>query len=258
MSNVVLVKNIKKVFYVTINRPDKLNALSIEVWHELGKVFDDFENSDAKVCVLRGSGNKAFVAGADIDAYRTMSAKEFSEFIIEAGKIANRIFEIPKPFIAAIFGYALGGGLELALHCDLIVANKSAKLGLPEANLGLLPGGGGTQIVPRLIGIAKTNDMIMRGRWLRGEEALNCGLISCVLDDEKYEEELAEYVAEVLKRAPLALGVLKKLVREGLDLPFSDALKLEMVMTAPLIETADGREGVGAFIEKRTPDFKGY
>lgn len=258
MSNVVLVKNIEKVFYVTINRPDKLNALSIEVWHELGKAFDDFENSDAKVCVLRGSGNKAFVAGADIDAYQTMSAKEFSEFIIEAGKIANRIFEIPKPFIAAIFGYALGGGLELALHCDLIVANKSAKLGLPEANLGLLPGGGGTQIVPRLIGIAKTNDMIMRGRWLRGEEALNCGLISCVLDDEKYEEELAEYVAEVLKRAPLALGVLKKLVREGLDLPFSDALKLEMVMTAPLIETADGREGVGAFIEKRTPDFRGY
>lgn len=257
MSSVVLVEKIDKVFYVTINRPDKLNALSIEVWHELGKAFDEFENSDAKVCVLRGSGNKAFVAGADIDAYRTMSAKEFSEFIIEAGKIADRIFKIPKPFIAAIYGYALGGGLELALHCDLIVANRSAKLGLPEANLGLLPGGGGTQIVPRLIGIAKTNDMIMRGRWLRGEEALNCGLISCVLSDENYEDELAEYVAEVLKRAPLALGVLKRLVREGLDLPFSDALNLEIEMTAPLIETADGREGVGAFIEKRKPDFKG-
>lgn len=258
MSSVVLVKNINKVFYVTINRPDKLNALSIEVWNELGKAFDEFENSDARVCVLRGSGNKAFVAGADIDAYRTMSAKEFSAFIIEAGKIAGRIFEIPKPFIAAIYGYALGGGLELALHCDLIVANKSAKLGLPEANLGLLPGGGGTQIVPRLIGVAKTNDMIMRGRWLRGEEALNCGLISCVLDDENYEEELAEYISEVLKRAPLALGVLKKLVRKGLDLPFSDALNLEIEMTAPLIETADGREGVGAFIEKRSPDFKGH
>lgn len=258
MSSVVLIKKIDKVFYVTINRPDKLNALSIEVWNELGKAFDEFENSDAKVCVLRGSGNKAFVAGADIDAYRTMSAKEFSAFIIEAGKIADRIFEIPKPFIAAIYGYALGGGLELALHCDLIVANKSAKLGLPEANLGLLPGGGGTQIVPRLIGVAKTNDMIMRGRWLRGEEALNCGLISCVLDDENYEEELAEYILEVLKRAPLALGVLKKLVREGLDLPFSDALNLEIEMTAPLIETADGREGVGAFIEKRSPDFKGH
>ena len=240
MSNVVIVRNFEKVFYVTINRPDKLNALSIEVWHELGKAFDEFEKSDARVCVLRGAGDKAFVAGADIDAYRTMSAKEFSDFIVEAGKIADRIFEIPKPFIAAIYGYALGGGLELALHCDLIVANKSAKLGLPEANLGLLPGGGGTQIVPRLIGVAKANDMIMRGRWLRGEEALN-----------------AEYVSEVLKRAPLALGVLKNLVRQGLDLPFMDALKLEIKMTAPLIETADGREGVAAFIEKRAADFKG-
>jgi enoyl-CoA hydratase/carnithine racemase len=116
MPSVVLVKNIDKVFYITINRPDKLNALSIEVWHELEKAFDEFEVSDARVCVLRGSGNKAFVAGADIDAYRTMSAKDFREFIIEAGKIANRIYEIPKPFIAAIYGYALGGGLELALH----------------------------------------------------------------------------------------------------------------------------------------------
>jgi enoyl-CoA hydratase/carnithine racemase len=257
MSDVVLVKNVERVFYITINRPDKLNALSIEVWHELGKAFDEFEKSDARVCVLRGSGNKAFVAGADIDAYRTMSAKDFGDFIVEAGKIADRIFEIPKPFIAAIYGYALGGGLELALHCDLIVANKSAKLGLPEANLGLLPGGGGTQIVPRLIGVAKANDMIMRGRWLRGEEALNCGLISSVLDDEKFEEELAEYVSEVLKRAPLALGVLKNLVRQGLNLPFMDALKLEIEMTAPLIETADGREGVAAFIEKRAADFKG-
>jgi len=257
MSDIVLIKNVDKVCYVTINRPEKLNALSIQVWHELGKAFDEFEKSDAKVCVLRGAGNKAFVAGADIDAYRTMSTNEFSEFIIEAGKIANRIFEIPKPFVAAIYGYALGGGLELALHCDLIVANKSAKLGLPEANLGLLPGGGGTQIVPRLIGVAKANDMIMRGRWLRGEEALNCGLISCVLDDDNYEEELSEYVAEVVKRAPLALGVLKKLVRAGLDLSFPDALNLEIQMTAPLIETADGREGVGAFIDKRPPDFKG-
>ena len=154
------------------------------------------------------AGKKAFVAGADIDAYRTMSAKDFREFIVEAGKIANRIYEIPKPFIAAIYGYALGGGLELALHCDLVVANKSAKLGLPEANLGLLPGGGGTQIVPRLIGVAKANDMIMRGRWLRGEEALNCGLISSVFDDEKYEEELAEYgvifcsITEAIKDYP--------------------------------------------------------
>jgi enoyl-CoA hydratase/carnithine racemase len=200
MSNVVLVETKGSVYYVTINRPDKLNALSWEVWQELGKAFDAFEKSDARVCVLSGSGKKAFVAGADIDAYRTMSTKEFSEFIVEAGKIANRIYEIPKPFIAAIYGYALGGGLELALHCDLVVANKSAKLGLPEANLGLLPGGGGTQIVPRLIGVAKTNDMIMRGRWLRGEEALNCGLISSIFDDEKYEVNGHMYrIVDILK-----------------------------------------------------------
>lgn len=257
MSEVVLTREESGVFYVTINRPEKLNALSVEVWNRLGEAFDEYERSNANLCVLRGAGDKAFVAGADIDQYRTMTENEFRNFIIEAGKVANRIFDIPKPFLAAIYGYALGGGLELALHCDLVVANRSAKLGLPEANLGLLPGGGGTQIVPRLVGRVKANEMIMRGRWLRGEEAMYSGLISSVFDDDKYEEQLQEYISEVLKRAPLALKVAKKLIQRGMEVVFDESLKLEIEMTAPLIESADGREGVAAFLDKRSSSFIG-
>jgi len=253
----VLTKIADEVFYVTINRPEKLNALSVNVWKLLGEAFDAFALSDAKVCVLRGAGDRAFVAGADIDQYRTITKEEFKDFILFAGAIADKIFKIQKPFIAAIYGYALGGGLELALHCDLVVANRSAKLGLPEANLGLLPGGGGTQIVPRLIGKMKANDMIMRGRWLRGDEALNSGLISCVFDDEKFEDELAEYISEVKKRAPLAVGMLKRLVNEGLDIPFEAGMNLEIELTPELIETKDGREGVAAFLDKRSSNFIG-
>jgi enoyl-CoA hydratase/carnithine racemase len=257
MEPVVLTARAGQAFHVTINRPDKLNALSVEVWERLGDAFEEFAQSDARVCVLQGAGRKAFVAGADIEQYLGMSQKAFEKFIVDAGRVANRIFEIPKPFIAAIYGYALGGGLELALHCDLIVANKSAKLGLPEANLGLLPGGGGTAITPRLIGRAKTNEMIMRGRWLRGEEASNCGLISAVLDDDNFDEELAKYVEEVCKRGPLAIGTLKAIHNKGASLSLADALQLEIDLTSPLMESHDGQEGVRAFMEKRESNFNG-
>jgi enoyl-CoA hydratase/carnithine racemase len=257
MEPVVLTARAGEAFHVTINRPDKLNALSVEVWERLGDAFEEFAQSDARVCVLQGAGRKAFVAGADIEQYLGMSQKAFEKFIVDAGRVANRIFEIPKPFIAAIYGYALGGGLELALHCDLIVANKSAKLGLPEANLGLLPGGGGTAITPRLIGRAKTNEMIMRGRWLRGEEASNCGLISAVLDDDNFDEELAKYVEEVCKRGPLAIGTLKAIHNKGASLSLADALQLEIDLTSPLMESHDGQEGVRAFMEKRESNFNG-
>ena len=257
MEPVVISKIEGKIFYVTINRPDKLNALSAEVWQLLGKAFEEFARSEALVCVLQGAGRKAFVAGADIEQYVGMSQKAFEKFIKEAGAVADRIFEIPKPFIAAIYGYALGGGLELALHCDLVVANRSAKLGLPEANLGLLPGGGGTAITPQLIGRMKTNEMIMRGRWLRGEEASNCGLISAVLDDDNFDEELNNYIDEVCKRGPLAIGTLKSIHDQGASLSLRDALNLEIELTSPLIESHDGQEGVAAFIEKRESKFNG-
>ena len=257
MEPVVLTARAGQAFHVTINRPDKLNALSVEVWERLGDAFEEFAQSDARVCVLQGAGRKAFVAGADIEQYLGMSQKAFEKFMVDAGRVANRIFEIPKPFIAAIYGFALGGGLELALHCDLIVANKSAKLGLPEANLGLLPGGGGTAITPRLIGRAKTNEMIMRGRWLRGEEASNCGLISAVLDDDNFDEELAKYVEEVCKRGPLAIGTLKAIHNKGTSLSLVDALHLEIDLTSPLMESHDGQEGVRAFMEKRESNFNG-
>jgi enoyl-CoA hydratase/carnithine racemase len=253
--SVVTTHEKNSVFYVTINRIEKHNALSVEVWKLLGEAFDYYAKSNLKLCVLRGAGDQAFIAGADIEQYRTMSQQEFKEFIVYAGAIQNKIFEIPKPFLAAIKGYALGGGLELALHCDLVVANRSAKLGLPELSLGLLPGGGGTQIVPRLVGRVKANEMMMRGRWLRGEESLNCGLISALFEDDTFDTELDEYISEVLKRAPSAISVLKGLMRSGLDLDLLEALKLEIELTHKLIDSSEGREGVSAFLEKRPPSF---
>jgi enoyl-CoA hydratase/carnithine racemase len=136
-----------------------------------------------------------------------------------------------------------------------VVANRSAKLGLPELSLGLLPGGGGTQIVPRLVGRVKANEMMMRGRWLRGEESLNCGLISALFEDDTFDTELDEYISEVLKRAPSAISVLKGLMRSGLDLDLLEALKLEIELTHKLIDSSEGREGVSAFLEKRPPSF---
>jgi enoyl-CoA hydratase/carnithine racemase len=255
--SVVLSMKREDYFEIIINRPAKLNALTWEVYEKLGAAVDDFAQSDSRVAVIRGAGGRAFVAGADIDQYVDMSEAKFSEFIQFGCNEMRKIMTTPKPLIAAIQGYALGGGLELALHCDLIVATPNSKFGLPEALLGLLPGGGGTQLLPRLIGRVKANELIMRGRWLSGKEALDCGLLSALIEEENFESDLLKYVQEVNKRAPLAHGILKKLVYDGLELGLDDALQLELTRTAPLIESKDGREGVRAFIDKRPPKFNG-
>jgi enoyl-CoA hydratase/carnithine racemase len=245
------------VFEITINRPEKLNALNLEVYKNLGLALNRFAKSTARICVLRGARGKAFVAGADIDQYVGMNGVEFRSFIDFGFRVMRQMMEIPKPIIAAVNGYALGGGLELAMHCDLIVASTSSKLGLPEALLGLLPGGGGTQLLPRLIGRMRANDLIMRGRFIGAQEAFDCGLISAIFSETTFEEELQTYIAQLLKHSPLAQGMLKKLIYAGLELPLIQAMTLESEMTSELINTEDAREGIQAFVEKRKPKFKG-
>ena len=186
-----------------------------------------------------------------------MSQDQYQEFVTLGAAVMKKIMDVPKPVIAAIRGYALGGGLELALHCDLIVASESSKLGLPEALLGLLPGGAGTQLLPRLIGRVRANDLIMRGRFLSAQEAFDGLMISAVFNDADFDTELETYIAQILKHAPLAQGLLKSLIYEGLDLTLEEAITLEANRTAQLMDTADAREGIAAFVEKRKPKFTG-
>jgi len=254
-SPVILAKNLGETFEITFNRPEKLNALTPQVYQELEIAINAFENSNARVCVLRGAGDKAFIAGADIQHYVGITKKDYSDFMIYGHKVTQRLRSIPKPFIAAINGYALGGGLEIALNCDLIVVSDSSKLGLPEAFLGLLPGGGGTQLLSRLIGRVRANDLIMRGRFLTATEAFQYGFVSQVISADKFEEDLAIYVGQVLKHAPKAQGMLKGLIYDGLDLPLLEAIALETYRTAELIESDEGIEGINAFVEKRKPRF---
>lgn len=254
-SPVILAENLGEIFEITFNRPEKLNALTPQVYRELKSAVEGFEQSVARVCVLRGAGDKAFIAGADIQHYVGITKEDYSDFMKFGHEVTQRIRSIPKPFIAAINGYALGGGLEIALNCDLIVASDSSKLGLPEALLGLLPGGGGTQLLPRLIGRVRANDLIMRGRFLTASEAFQYGFVSQVISTEKFEDELEIYIKQVLKHAPGAQGVLKGLIYDGLDLPLTEAIKLETLRTSELIESDEGIEGITAFVEKRKPDF---
>ena len=254
-SPVIIAKNLGEIFEITFNRPEKLNALTPEVYRELESAIKVFEQSAARLCVLRGAGDKAFIAGADIQHYVGIKKKDYSDFMNFGHEVTRRIRSIPKPFIAAINGYALGGGLEIALNCDLIVASDSSKLGLPEALLGLLPGGGGTQLLPIFFGRGRANHWIMRRRFLTASEAFQYGFVSQVISAEKFEDELDIYIKQVLKHAPKAQGMLKGLIYDGLDLPLSEAIKLESLRTSEVIESDEGIEGITAFVEKRKPDF---
>ena len=256
-SPVQIVQDSSEVFTIIFNRPEKLNALTPTVYRELEGAVQTFAKSSARLCVLRGAGDRAFISGADIEHYVGITREAYTEFMEYGHVVMETIRRTPKPFIAAINGYALGGGLEIALHCDLVVASEKSKLGLPEALLGLLPGGGGTQLLPRLVGRIRANDLIMRGRFLTAKEAFDCGFVSAVFSDDGFDDELKEYLRQLLKHGPKAQAMIKGLIYDGLDLPLRDAIKLETARTSQLIDSDDGREGVAAFVAKRKPNFGG-
>jgi enoyl-CoA hydratase len=253
---VVLASTDGPVATITINRPKQLNALNPEVYARLHAAFTSLpSDGSVRVVLLRGSGTRAFVAGADISDYVDADEQRFRAFIDQGHALMADMAAMPIPIVAVIHGYALGGGMELALACDLVVAARSAKLGLPEATLGLLPGGGGTVRLPRLVGRLAANDLLLRARMVHAEDALRMGLVSSVVDDDAIEAELRRITADILRLSPAAVGLGKQLLREQADLPLTAALTREAAATSPLIETADGREGVLAFIEKRRAAF---
>lgn len=241
---------------ITINRPDALNALNNEVISELGLALEVAETDlEVRALIITGVG-RAFVAGADIANLRQL-ADGFSgrEASLAGQDLMNGLAALPFPTIAAINGFALGGGLELALAADLRIAGPKARLGLPEVSLGLIPGYGGTQRLPRLIGVGRALDLILTGRHVDAQEALSLGLVNRIADDPV--QAARDLARTCLKNAPIAIGLAKEAVVRGLDVTLPQGLEIEADLFGMATTTEDMKEGTQAFLEKRTADFKG-
>ncbi len=244
------------VAVITIDRQSALNALNQDVLAELALAFEVAETDvEVRALVVTGAG-RAFVAGADIGELQQLNDPFAGrEAALVGQEVMNSLAAMPFPTVAAINGFALGGGLELALAADMRVAATGAKLGLPEVGLGLIPGYGGTQRLPRLVGKGRALEIIFTGRHVTADEALQMGLVNRVADDALAAAmELAQMAA---KNAPVALGLAKEAVVRGLDLTLPEALEVEADLFGMVTTTADMREGTAAFLEKRKADFKG-
>lgn len=242
------------VAYVSLNRPHRLNAINSEMRDELPRVFSELrENPDVRVIVLRGEGGKAFSAGADITEFTGGKPYQF----VELGEFFRAPELCPKPVIAAIDGFALGGGLELALACDFRVASRRSEVGQPEIHLGLIPGGGGTQRLLRLVGPSRAKEICMLGERLSAEQAHAWGLIDHVYENDKFEQEVKAFAEKLAERAPIAVRLTKQIINAGADCSLEAALLMEREAFGLLFSTEDMLEGVNAFLTKKKPEFKG-
>jgi enoyl-CoA hydratase/carnithine racemase len=261
MSEFVKVEHDGRVAIVTLDHPP-VNALSARLLEELEEEYDRLDRSEETcVIVLRGEGEKAFVAGADITEFPAM--REQIEESAESGsargvqKLTARLEAGRTPVIAAIHGYCLGGGLELAMACDIRIAAEDAQLGQPEIKLGLIPGGGGTQRLPRLVGQGRALYLNLTGDPISGAQAYDWGLVERVVPREGLMDAALELARTLSERSPFAMGVIKELAAETRDLPLSEGLRREAKGFIRCIGSADGAEGVMAFLEKRKPEFTG-
>jgi enoyl-CoA hydratase len=243
---------------VTINRPKSLNALSPKVIAELTQAMHAIgADSSARAVLVTGAGEKAFVAGADIAEMTQMSPLALREFALAALHLTRYMEAMPVPVIALVNGYALGGGCELAMACDWVIASEKAQFGQPEVNLGINPGFGGTQRLTRLVGKARALEMTLTGRNLKADEALRIGLVNHVVAPEALLEKGLEQARLIAGKGPMAVKLTKHLVQHGQDLDLENALRLEADVFGLLCGTEDKREGMAAFVEKRPPKFVG-
>lgn len=242
----------------TLNRPDKLNALNKEVFDELQTLMDVLEtDKTARALIFTGAGEKAFCVGADLKERQGMNEKSILARFDFVHALYQRIEKLPFPVIAAIGGAALGGGLELALTADLRVASDNAVLGLPEVDLAIIPGNGGTQRLPRVIGTARAMEMVLLGRRISAQEALEYGLIQALVAPGYALSHAKQWAMKMMEAGPLAIRQGKKAIRQGIELPLSQALKFEVECYRPLIASKDRVEGMKAFLEKRKPQYTG-
>jgi len=249
---------------LTIDRPKVHNALDFETSDALVDAWMRFRNDDAlRVAILTGAGDRAFCAGADLrdvgDFYEKLTSAERlrrSEEVPGLGGITKNLV-IDKPIIAAVGGYCLAGGLEVALACDLRIASENATFGLPEVTRGMIPGAGGTQRLPRLIGPERALDMILTGRRIDAREAERIGLVSRVVAPDALRKEALRLACSIADNGPVAVRAAKVAVWRGLDLPLEEGLRLEQLLAEPVRQSEDAREGPRAFLEKRKPEFQG-
>ncbi|HEC81721.1 MAG TPA: crotonase [Thermoplasmatales archaeon] len=253
----IVVEKKESVAKITINRPEVLNALNTETLLELSKAFDELnEDKKVKVVMLTGAG-KAFIAGADIKQMKDMTSLEAKTFAETGHNLLRKIEESRLVVIAAVNGYALGGGCEVMMACDIVVAAKNAKIGQPEINLGIHPGFGGTQRLPRLVGRLKAKEILLTGDSLSAEEAHRIGLVNRVVEDEKLMEEVERLANQIAGKSGVQTAFIKTLVNKGLEVDLQTACSLEISYFATSFSTKDQKEGMTAFLEKRKPVFRG-
>ena len=241
---------------VTINRPQSLNALNSELIDELTDVVEkSLRNQSVQVAILTGSGNKAFVAGADIAEMANMTTMQAMHFSRKGQKLIQLIENANKVFIAAVNGYALGGGFELALACDYIYASQNAFFGLPEVTLGIIPGFGGTQNLPRLIGPNRSRELIYSGQKLDAAQAESWGIVNKVVEQDQLLAEAMVSAQSIMSNGLRAIGLAKETIRSGMNMPKGDAILHESSIFGGLFSTEDQKEGMAAFLDKRKAKF---
>jgi len=255
---VILAEERDQVLTLTLNRPQAMNAFNFAQVAALAEQIDRARfRPEVRVVILTGAGEKAFCAGADLKERATLSELQVTEYLYRQRTLFTSIADLNKPVIAAINGAAFGGGTEIALACDIRIAASSAKMGLPETRLAIIPGAGGTQRLPRLIGRAKAKELIFTGRRLSAQEALEIGLVNKVCEPEDLMDECRKMAAEMCLAGPLALEQAKKAIDCGLDTDLRTGIAIETDAYRVLIPTEDRLEGLAAFREKRKPEYRG-
>ncbi len=253
----ILVERRGPVAVVRFNRPDKLNAMSARMKEEIIAALRELEADEAvRVAVFTGQGDKAFVAGADINEFKDRTALEAWD-LYHRPFLYDAVDRFPKPLIAMINGYCLGGGCELAMACDIRIASDRAEVGQPEISIGIIPGGGGSQRLPRLVGLGKAMQLILTGDRIPAEEARRIGLVDEVVPHERLDTRTMEVANRIAEKSPVAVRLAKQAVKASAKMPLDEGLRLEQTLFSLVFTTHDKEEGVRAFLEKRPPKWSG-
>ena len=252
----ILVENSDRIATLTINRPDKRNALNQLTRDEILQALDELQGADVRVLVITGAGDRAFIAGADIGEFEGRTAL-MQRDVMKQRRIFDAVEEFPKPVVAMINGFCLGGGMELALACDIRIAADSAKLGQPEINLGIIPGGGGTQRLTRLVGEGKAMELILTGELIDAVEAKTIGLVNDVMPAAQLRDRTMALAAKIADKSPVALRMAKEAVKTASRMNLREGLERETDLFCLTFTSEDKAEGVRAFFEKRKAEYKG-